>query len=61
MKIALVTGAYKGLGYELCRQLASIGYHVILTARDLNKAKDASEILKKQGLMVYPKALEVTN
>lgn len=61
MKIALVTGAYKGLGFELCRQLASIGYHVILTARDLNKAQDASEILKKQGLMVYPKALEVTN
>lgn len=60
MKIALVTGAYKGLGFELCRQLAKHGYKVILTARDLEKAQIAAEKLNEQELVVYPKALEVT-
>ncbi len=61
MKIALVTGAYKGLGFELCRQLGKQGYKVILTARDLEKAQSAAEKLNEQELIVYPKALEVTN
>lgn len=60
MKIALVTGAYKGLGFELCRQLTKHGYKVILTARDLEKAQIAAEKLNEQELVVYPKALEVT-
>lgn len=61
MKVALVTGAYKGLGLEWCQQLAIQGYAVILTARDLEKAQNAAEILNKQGYEVYPKALEVTD
>ena len=31
--LALVTGAYRGLGLETCRRLAEAGYRVILTAR----------------------------
>ncbi|MBL7889814.1 MAG: SDR family oxidoreductase [Bacteroidia bacterium] len=61
MKIALVTGAYKGLGFEFCKQLSKQGYKVILTARDLKKAQKAAELLNEQELNVYPKALEVTN
>ncbi len=61
MKIALVTGAYKGLGFEWCRQLGKLGYKVILTARDLEKAQDAAERLNEQELVIYPKALEVTD
>ncbi|MFN3343156.1 MAG: SDR family oxidoreductase [Flavobacteriales bacterium] len=61
MKIALVTGAYKGLGFEWCKQLGNQGYKVILTARDLKKAKEAAELLNEQELVIYPKALEVTN
>ena len=60
MKIALVTGAYKGLGFEWCRQLGKQGYKVILTARNLEKAQEAAEKLNKQEFVVYPKALEVT-
>jgi NAD(P)-dependent dehydrogenase (short-subunit alcohol dehydrogenase family) len=58
-KIALVTGAYKGLGFEWCRQLGKNGYKVILTARDLTKAQEATEMLNEQELVIYPKALEV--
>lgn len=59
MKIALVTGAYKGLGFEWCKQLGKQGYKVILTARDLKKAQEAAELLNEQELVIYPKALEV--
>jgi NAD(P)-dependent dehydrogenase (short-subunit alcohol dehydrogenase family) len=61
MKIALVTGAYKGLGFEWCKQLGKQGYKVILTARDLEKAQQAAELLNEQELVIYPKALEVTD
>ncbi|MBL7837140.1 MAG: SDR family NAD(P)-dependent oxidoreductase, partial [Bacteroidetes bacterium] len=44
MKIALVTGAYKGLGFEWCKQLGKLGYKVILSARDLKKAQEAAEL-----------------
>lgn len=61
MKIALVTGAYKGLGFEWCKQLGKQGYKVILTARDLEKVQKAAELLNEQELVIYPKALEVTD
>ena len=61
MDIALVTGAYKGLGFEWCNQLAHLGYKVILTARNSDQAIQAAEILNEQDLVVYPKKLDVTN
>lgn len=60
MKTALVTGAYKGLGLEWCRQLGKQGYQVILTARDLDTATEAAFLLKNEGLTIYPKALDVS-
>lgn len=61
MNVALVTGAYKGLGFEWCRQLGRKGYKVILTARNFEKAREAAEILNQEDLVVYPKQLEVTD
>ena len=61
MKIALVTGAYKGLGFEWCRQLAKNGYQVILTAKETEKAKAAAGILEKEGIAVFPTSLDITN
>lgn len=60
--VALVTGAYKGLGLALSKQLALNTYQVILTARDQSKADKAADVISKEtGIIVYPKALEVTN
>ena len=42
-RIALVTGANRGLGFETCRQLAQLGLTVILSARDLTKGEVAAK------------------
>ncbi|KAF7151786.1 hypothetical protein RHSIM_Rhsim02G0223200 [Rhododendron simsii] len=49
-RIAVVTGSNKGIGLEICRQLASNGVMVILTARDENQGLEAVQNLKACGL-----------
>lgn len=51
-KVILVTGANKGIGFEIVRQLAARSYTVILTSRDEAKGMDALALLKKQNLSV---------
>jgi len=60
-KIALVTGANKGIGLSLCRQLAREGFEVILSARTLAKAEAAASLLAREGLKVTPLKLDVTS
>ena len=59
-RLALVTGANRGIGLEICRQLAQRDFVVLLTARDAGKAKDAARNLGKIGT-VEPLALDVAN
>lgn len=59
-KIALVTGATRGIGFETARQLATGGVHVLLAGRDRNKAVEASLKLQAEGLPVEAIALDVT-
>ena len=60
-KIAVVTGANRGLGFETCRQLAKKGYTVILTSRDAKKGEEAASALKKDGLEILNHKLDVTS
>jgi len=60
-KIALVTGATRGIGLETVRQLASKGVHVILAGRDKSKAEDAAQSLRDAKLDVSSIALDVTD
>ncbi|XP_062025583.1 salutaridine reductase-like [Rosa rugosa] len=49
-RVSVVTGANKGIGFEICRQLASNGVQVVLTARDVKRGQEAVEKLKLSGL-----------
>lgn len=60
-KIALVTGATRGIGRETVRQLAEAGVHVLLAGRDLDRATAAAAALKGEGLPVEAIALDVTD
>ena len=61
MKTALVTGAYKGLGLEWCRQLGRDGYRVYLTARRIDKAQPAADLLCQEGIDVVPLEVDVSD
>jgi NAD(P)-dependent dehydrogenase (short-subunit alcohol dehydrogenase family) len=58
-KIAVVTGGYRGIGLEICRQLGEKGYRVVLAARTAEKAGLAAAELRGQSLDVLPLALDV--
>jgi NAD(P)-dependent dehydrogenase (short-subunit alcohol dehydrogenase family) len=60
-RIAVVTGGNKGIGFEICRQLARKGLNVVLTARDEDRGLVATERLQAQGLNVIFHPLDVTN
>lgn len=60
-KIAIVTGANRGIGLEISRQLGQLGVKVIITARNEEKGEAAYSQLKKEGLDVHFHALDVTN
>ncbi|CAG5015870.1 Putative ketoacyl reductase [Dyadobacter sp. CECT 9275] len=50
MKTALITGANKGIGFEVARQLLKKGFYVYLGSRDLSNGNEAVGRLKADGL-----------
>lgn len=59
-KVALVTGATRGIGLETARQLADQGVCVLLAGRNPEKAVEAARKLKSTGLDVEACTLDVT-
>ncbi|MDB6174522.1 MAG: short-chain dehydrogenase [Chthoniobacteraceae bacterium] len=60
-KIALVTGANKGIGFEIARRLGQQGVTVILAARNKNRGLAAADQLKAENIDVHPLILDVTH
>lgn len=51
IKTAMITGAYRGLGYEVARQLSERGWKVILTARRKDEGSTAAARLKNTSFL----------
>ncbi len=60
-KVALVTGASRGLGFAMAQALAAAGARVILAARDPEKLKVAVEALRRDGLEAFSLAFDLTD
>ncbi len=61
VKTALITGAYRGLGLEVARELGQKGFRVIITGRKPDLLETAVTQLRSEGLAVESLPLDVTN
>lgn len=60
-KFALITGANKGIGFEIARQLGKLGYLVLVGARDKKRGQAAVDRLKAEHLDAHLQLLDVTH
>ena len=60
-KVALITGANKGIGLEIARQLGHQGITVVIGSRDPQKGQMAVDTLKAEGIDAHTLKLEVTD
>lgn len=59
--IALITGANRGIGFEIARQLAQKGSIVLVGARDESRGRQAADTLRAEGFDARPVQLDVTD
>lgn len=60
-KIALVTGANRGIGFETAKQLGKKGMTILVGARDIDKANEAAQKLNEEEIEAKGVQLDVTN
>ena len=60
-RVAVITGANRGMGFETCRQLAERGMVVVLTSRDVQAGECAAGELREEGWSVVYHPLDVTD
>lgn len=60
-KVALITGANKGLGLEIARQLGREGVTVVIGARDIAKGQTAANTLQAERLDAHAVKIDVTS
>jgi NAD(P)-dependent dehydrogenase (short-subunit alcohol dehydrogenase family) len=61
LPVAMVTGGNHGVGLEVCRRLANLGYAVVLGSQDLRRAEIAAKEIDPEGERITPCHIEVDN
>jgi NAD(P)-dependent dehydrogenase (short-subunit alcohol dehydrogenase family) len=61
LPVAVVTGGNRGVGLEVCRRLANLGFAVVLGSRDLRRGELAAKELDPEGERITPCHIEVDN
>ena len=59
-RTVLVTGANRGIGLAIARELAELGHSVLLSSRDAKAGEDAARSLRRLGLAVAPLHVDLT-
>lgn len=59
--LALVSGANKGIGFEIARGLARLGHHILLGCRELRRGEAAATTIRAEGGTADAVALDVSD
>jgi NAD(P)-dependent dehydrogenase (short-subunit alcohol dehydrogenase family) len=60
-KTALITGANRGIGFEIANQLGALGFHIILSGRNGNKLEEALEQLHENRISATAVVMDISS